>query len=57
MHFCTYLFYNRSTTLYVSKEHFVHERNGRSKHVGLYKNCRINTYRKCILFVLLYNWL
>ena len=31
------------------------ERNGRSKHVELYKNCRINTYRKCILLVCLYN--
>ena len=33
------------------------ERNGRSKHVDLYKNCRINTYRKCILLVSLHNWL
>ena len=33
------------------------ERNGRSKHVELYKNCRINTYRKCILLVCLCNWL
>ena len=33
------------------------ERNGRSKHVELHKNCRINTYRKCILLVCLYNWL
>ena len=33
------------------------ERNGRSKHVELYKNCRINTHRKCILLVFLYNWL
>ena len=33
----------------------IDERNGRSKHVQLYKNCRINTYRKCILFVCLYN--
>ena len=31
------------------------ERNGRSKHVELYKNCRINTYRKCILLVCLSN--
>ena len=31
------------------------ELNGRSKHVELYKNCRINTYRKCILLVCLYN--
>ena len=27
------------------------------KHVELYINCRINTYRKCILLVYLYNWL
>ena len=33
------------------------ERNGCSKHVDLYKNCRINTYRKYILLVCLYNWL
>ena len=33
------------------------ERNGRSKHVELYINGRINTYRKCILLVRLYNWL
>ena len=33
------------------------ERNGLSKHVELYKNCRINTYRKCILLVCLRNWL
>ena len=33
------------------------ERNGLSKHVELYKNCRVNTYRKCILLVCLYNWL
>ena len=33
------------------------ERNGRSKHVELYKNCGINTYRKCILLVCWYNWL
>ena len=33
------------------------ERNDRSKHVELYKNCRINTYGKCILSVCLYNWL
>ena len=26
-----------------------------SKHVELYKNCRINTYRKCVLLVCLYN--
>ena len=32
------------------------ERNGRSKHVELYKNCWINTYRKYILLVCLYNW-
>ena len=32
-------------------------RNGRSKRVELYKNCRIYTYRKCILLVCLYNWL
>ena len=31
------------------------ERNGRSKQVELYKNCRINTYRKCIVLVCLYN--
>ena len=31
------------------------ERNGPSKHVELYKNCRINTYTKCILLVCLYN--
>ena len=31
------------------------ERNGLSKHVELYKDCRINTYRKCILLVCLYN--
>ena len=31
------------------------ERNGRSKHVESYKVCRINTYRKCILLVFLYN--
>ena len=34
-----------------------HKRNGHSKHVELYKICRINTYRKCILLVCLYNWL
>ena len=33
------------------------EWNGRSKHAELSKNCRINTYRKCILLVCLYNWL
>ena len=33
------------------------QRNGPSKRDELYKNCRINTYRKCILFVCLYNWL
>ena len=33
------------------------ERNGRSKHVELYKNCRINTYKKRILPVCLWNWL
>ena len=33
------------------------ERNSRSKHVELCKNCRINTYRKYILLVFLYNWL
>ena len=33
------------------------ERNGRSKHVVLYKDCRTNTYRKCILLVCLCNWL
>ena len=33
------------------------ERNGRSKHVDLQKDCRINTYRKCILLVCLCNWL
>ena len=33
------------------------QRNGRSKHVELYKNGRINTYRKCILLVCLHNWL
>ena len=33
------------------------ERNGRSKHVELYKKCRKNTYRKCILLVYLYNWI
>jgi hypothetical protein len=31
------------------------ERNGPSKHVELYKDCRINTYRKCILLVCLYS--
>jgi hypothetical protein len=30
------------------------EGNGRSKHVELYKNCTINTYRKCIVFVCLF---
>ena len=30
------------------------EWNGHSKHVELYKNCRINTYRKFILLVFLY---
>ena len=30
------------------------ERNGPSKQVELYINCRMNTYRKCILFVCLY---
>ena len=30
------------------------ERNGRSKLVELYKICRINTYKKCILLVSLY---
>ena len=65
--FCMYLFYNFCTTLHVSNDHFVlhpefinlrtpdDERNGRSKHVELYKNCRINTYRKCMLLVCLYN--
>jgi hypothetical protein len=33
------------------------ERIDRSKHVELYKNCRITTYSKCILLVCLYNWL
>ena len=33
------------------------ERNGRSKHVELYKNCRIKTNRKCILLVCSYNLL
>ena len=33
------------------------EQNGRSKHVELHKNCRINIYRKCILLVCLYNLL
>ena len=33
------------------------ERNSLSKHVELYKNCRIHTYRKCTLLVCLYNWL
>ena len=33
------------------------ERPFRSKHVDLYKDCRINTHRKCILLVCLYNWL
>ena len=33
------------------------ERNGHSKHVELYKNCRINTYRNCILLICLHNWL
>ena len=33
------------------------ERNGRSKYVEVYKNCRINTNRKCILLVCKYNWL
>ena len=33
------------------------ERYSRSKHVELYKNFRINTYRKCILLVCLYNTL
>ena len=32
------------------------ERNGRSKHVELYINCRTNTYRRFIL-ACLYNWL
>ena len=31
------------------------ERNGLSKHVELYINCRINTYRMCILLVCLHN--
>ena len=31
------------------------EWHGRSKHVELYKNCRINTYRKCILLICLSN--
>ena len=54
--------------LYVSKDAFARsvqscsysklrtpddEQNGRSKHVELYKDCRINTYRKCILLVCL----
>ena len=29
------------------------ERNGRSKHVELQKDCRINTYKMCILLVCL----
>ena len=33
------------------------EWNGLSKLVELYKNCRIDTYSKCILLVCLYNWL
>ena len=33
------------------------ERNGPSKHVEIYGNCRINTYRNCILLVCLYNCL
>ena len=33
------------------------ERNSHLKHVDLYKNCRINTYRKCLLMVCSYNWL
>ena len=32
------------------------ERNSRSKHVELYKNCRINTHKKCIFLVCLYNF-
>ena len=31
------------------------ERNGRSEHVELQKDCRINTYKKYILLVCLYN--
>ena len=38
----------------VNHELLMMERNGRSKHVELYKDCRINTYRKCILLVCLY---
>ena len=33
------------------------EHNSLSKHVELYKDCRINTYKKCILSVCLYTWL
>ena len=32
------------------------ERNARSKHVELYKDCRINAYKKCILLVCLCNY-
>ena len=65
-----YLFYNFCTTLHFPNDHGLYtaeeyskswtpdgERNGRSKNVELYKNCGINTYRKGMLLVYLYNYI